>query len=78
MTAATAIAAAWLGYMPQDVDQNTVRTFAYLIFFACLGIVLFGGKIYNALEKVQLFMVVWIIGYLVTIDRQLVLQEQRQ
>ena len=68
MTAATAIAAASLGYMPQDADQNTVRTFAYLVFFACLGIVLFGGKIYNALEKVQLFMVVWIIGYLVIID----------
>ena len=54
--------------MPQDADGGTVRVFAYLIFFACLGIVLFGGKIYNALEKVQLFMVVWIIGYLVVID----------
>lgn len=52
MTAATALAAAWLGYMPQDVDSGTVRLFAYLIFFVCLGIVLFGGKIYNALEKV--------------------------
>ena len=68
MTAATALAAAWLGYMPQDADGGTVRTFAYLIFFACLGIVLFGGKIYNALEKVQLFMVIWIISYLVVID----------
>ena len=68
MTAATALGAAWLGYMPQDADSGTVRLFAYLIFFACLGIVLFGGKIYNALEKVQLFMVVWIIGYLVVID----------
>jgi Mn2+/Fe2+ NRAMP family transporter len=68
MTAATAIAAAWLGYMPQDADQNTVRVFAFAIFFICLGIVMFGGKIYNALEKVQLFMVVWIIGYLVIID----------
>ena len=68
MTAATALAAAWLGYMPQDADSGTVRLFAYFIFFACLGIVLFGGKIYNALEKVQLFMVVWIIGYLVVID----------
>ena len=68
MTAATALAAAWLGYMPQDADGGTVRIFAYLIFFACLGIVLFGGKIYNALEKVQLFMVIWIISYLVVID----------
>ena len=68
MTAATALAAAWLGYMPQEADGGTVRIFAYLIFFACLGIVLFGGKIYNALEKVQLFMVIWIIGYLVVID----------
>ena len=68
MTAATALAAAWLGYMPQDADSGTVRLFAYLIFFACLGIVLFGGKIYNALEKVQLFMVIWIISYLVVID----------
>ena len=68
MTAATALAAAWIGYMPQDADSGTVRLFAYLIFFACLGIVLFGGKIYNALEKVQLFMVIWIISYLVAID----------
>ena len=68
MTAATALAAAWLGYMPQDADGGTVRVFAYLIFFSCLGIVLFGGKIYNSLEKVSLFMVVWIIGYLVIVD----------
>jgi hypothetical protein len=33
-----------------------------------LGIVLFGKKIYNALEKVQLVMVIWIIGYLLLID----------
>lgn len=72
MTAATALAAAWLGYMPQDADGGTVRLFAFAIFFICLGIVLFGGKIYNALEKVQLFMVVWIIGYLVIIDLFLV------
>ena len=72
MTAATALAAAWLGYLPQDADGGTVRLFAFAIFFLCLGIVLFGGKIYNALEKVQLFMVVWIIGYLVIIDLFLV------
>lgn len=72
MTAATALAAAWLGYMPQDADQNTVRIFAYIIFFGCLAIVMFGGKIYNALEKVLLFMVVWIIGYLVIVDLVLV------
>ncbi len=68
MAAATALAAAWIGYMPTDADQNTVRIFAYLIFFGCLAIVMFGGKIYNALEKVLLFMVVWIIGYLVIVD----------
>lgn len=68
MAAATAVAAAWLGYMPADADQGTVRVFAYIIFFVCLTIVLFGGKIYNALEKVQLVMVVWIIGYLLIID----------
>ncbi len=67
-TAATAIAAAWLGYMPGEGDQGTVRLFAYLAFFLCLGIVLFGKKIYNALEKVQLAMVIWIIGYLLLID----------
>ena len=72
MTAATALAAAWIGHMPVESDQNTVRIFAFLIFFACLGIVMFGGKIYNALEKVQLFMVVWIIGYLVIVDLFLV------
>ena len=72
MTAATALAAAWIGYMPQDADSGTVRLFAYIIFFACLGVVLFGGKIYNALEKVQLFMVIWIISYLVVIDLFLV------
>ena len=72
MTAATALAAAWLGYMPQEAHGGTVRLFAFAIFFVCLGIVLFGGKIYNALEKVQLFMVVWIIGYLVIIDLFLV------
>ncbi len=72
MTAATALAAAWLGYMPDDTDQGTVRIFAFIIFFGCLAIVAFGGKIYNSLEKVILFMVVWIIGYLVIIDLFLV------
>ena len=72
MTAATALAAAWIGRMPMESDQNTVRIFAFLIFFACLGIVMFGGKIYNALEKAQLFMVIWIIGYLVIVDLFLV------
>ena len=43
-TAATAIAAAWLGYMPGEADQGTVRLFAYLAFFLCLGIVLFGKE----------------------------------
>lgn len=90
MTAATALAAAWLGRMPTSViatpggaddaavlaqiaaDENTVRIFAYLIFFGCIAIVMFGKKIYNSLEKVLLFMVVWIIGYLVVIDLFLV------
>lgn len=72
MTAATALGAAWLGYLPGETDQNTVRFFAYLIFFGCLGIVMFGGKIYNALEKVLLFMVIWILGYLVIVDVVLV------
>ena len=75
MTAATALAAAWLGYLPSDdllSDQNTVRLFAYLIFFACLLIVTFGGKVYNALEKVQLVAVVIIISYLVVIDLTMV------
>jgi len=53
-------------------DKNTVRIFAYLIFFGCIAIVMFGKKIYNALEKVLLFMVVWIIGYLVVVDLFLV------
>lgn len=72
MAAATALAAAWIGRMPAEADQNTVRIFAYIIFFACLAIIMFGGKIYNALEKVLLFMVVWIIGYLVIVDLILV------
>jgi Mn2+/Fe2+ NRAMP family transporter len=33
-TAATALAAVWLGYMPQEADQNTVRVLAYITFFA--------------------------------------------
>ena len=72
VAAATALAAAWLGKMPLESDQNTVRVFAYLIFFGCLAIIMFGGKICNALEKVLLFMVIWIIGYLVIVDLILV------
>lgn len=72
MAAATALAAAWIGQMPTEAEQNTVRVFAYIIFFACLAIIMFGGKIYNALEKVLLFMVIWIISYLVIVDLILV------
>ncbi|MAF12383.1 hypothetical protein CMK11_18210 [Candidatus Poribacteria bacterium] len=71
-TAATALAAVLLGKMPTAENEGLVRSLAYMTFFACLFICLFGGKVYNALEKGELLMVVWIIGYLVLIDLFLV------
>ncbi|MSS72694.1 MAG: hypothetical protein EXS64_14565 [Candidatus Latescibacteria bacterium] len=65
--AATALAAAWFGRMPGVEDRETVRGFAYLIFLSCLALVMFGGKIYNTIEKAEIFFVVWILGYLLFI-----------
>lgn len=65
--AATALAAAWLGRMPGAADRETVIGFAYLTFFSCLALVTFGGKIYNTIEKAELFFVIWIIGYLLLV-----------
>jgi len=67
-TAATAIAAAWFGRMPGDVDAPMVRLFAYATFGLCVAIVLFGRKIYDALEKAQFVMVAVILAYLAFVD----------
>lgn len=77
--AATAVAAAWLTlggaqeFGPAVVarlkeEETLIRAFAYLIFALCVGLVLFGGKIYNMLKATITFMVVWILGYLILVD----------
>jgi hypothetical protein len=78
--AATAVAAAWLTigsgtgeFGPAVVarlkdEEALVRTCAYLIFALCVGLVLFGGKVYNMLKASITFMVVWILGYLILVD----------
>jgi hypothetical protein len=62
--AAVALAAAYLGRLPTQEDQALVRTLGYGVFLACFIPLVFGGKIYNALEKVMVVKLILVLGYL--------------
>ena len=67
--AAVPFVAAFLGHIPADtgVENLYVRWSAYGIFLAAFLPLVFGGKIYNALEKVMVAKIVLVLGYLLFI-----------
>lgn len=62
--AAVPLAAAFLGRLPAAEDAELVRRIGYAIFLASFLPLLFGGKIYNALERVMVTKIVLVLGYL--------------
>lgn len=62
--AAVPLAAVMLGRLPGAQDDALVRPLSYAIFLASFVPLIFGGKIYNALEKVMLAKLVLVLGYL--------------
>ncbi|MGH9722659.1 MAG: Nramp family divalent metal transporter [Bryobacteraceae bacterium] len=62
--AAVPLAAVILQRLPTAADDTLVRGLGYAIFLSAFIPLIFGGKIYNALEKVMLTKLVIVLGYL--------------
>lgn len=62
--AAVPLAAVILGRLPAAADDSLVRNLSYLIFLSAFVPLIFGGKIYNALEKVMVVKLVLVLGFL--------------
>jgi hypothetical protein len=62
--AAVPLAAVFLGRLPTAQDDALVRGLGYCIFLAAFVPLIFGGKIYNALERVMVTKLVFVLGYL--------------
>jgi hypothetical protein len=62
--AAVPLAAVILGRLPTGADDSLVRGLSYAIFLSAFVPLIFGGKIYNALEKVMVTKLVLILTYL--------------
>ncbi|MFW6124862.1 MAG: Nramp family divalent metal transporter, partial [Pirellulales bacterium] len=64
--AAVPLVAAFLGHLPAEAggEALAVRLTGYGIFAAAFVPLIFGGKIYNALEKVMVAKIVLVLGYL--------------
>lgn len=68
--AAVPLAAVILGRLPTGADEALVKTLGYAIFLAAFVPLIFGGKIYNALEKlmvVKLALVLAFLGFVVAV-----------
>lgn len=63
--AAVALASAWLGRLPENSDGGLVKSLSYAIFLSAFVPLIFGGKIYNALEKVMVAKLVVVLTYLI-------------
>jgi hypothetical protein len=66
-TAAVPVASMWLGHIPRDGltdETNLVRWISYSLFCAAFLPLIFGGKVYNALERVMVTKLVLVLGYL--------------
>lgn len=66
--AAIPLAAALLGRMPNADDHALVRNLGYGIFLSAFVPLIFGRKVYNAVEAIMSAKVVLVLGYLVIID----------
>ena len=73
--AAVPLAAAWLGRMPDAADDALVRSLGYAIFLGAFAPLIFGGKIYNAVERVMSLKVAFVLGYLAVLDLTVVSPE---
>jgi len=62
--AAVPLASVILGRLPTAADDTLVRGLGYAIFLAAFLPLIFGGKIYNALERVMVTKLVLVLGYL--------------
>ena len=62
--AAVPLAAVILGQLPGAEDDALVRTLSYVIFLSGLSALLFGGKIYNMIERIMVTKLVVVLGYL--------------
>ncbi|MEZ5399265.1 MAG: Nramp family divalent metal transporter [Bryobacteraceae bacterium] len=62
--AAVPLAASILGRLPTTADAAFVKTLGYCIFLVAFIPLIFGGKVYNALERVMVTKLVVILTYL--------------
>ena len=62
--AAVPLAAVILGRLPAQADAGFVRTLGYIVFLSAFVPLIFGGKIYTALERVMVTKLVLILAYL--------------
>jgi hypothetical protein len=62
--AAVPLAAIILGRLPTGTDAGLVRYLGYAVFLSAFLPLIFGGKIYNALERVMVTKLVLILAYL--------------
>ncbi len=62
--AAIPLATVVLGRLPSAADDALTRGLSYAVFLACFVPLIFGGKIYNALEKLMVAKLVLVLSYL--------------
>ncbi len=62
--AAVPLAAVILGRLPGAQDDALVRGLGYAIFLSAFVPLIFGGKVYNALERVMVAKLILVLGYL--------------
>ncbi len=62
--AAIPLAAVILGRLPTAADDSLVRGLGYAVFLSAFVPLIFGGKIYNAIEKVMVAKLVLVLGFL--------------
>lgn len=65
--AAVPLAAVILGRLPGAADGDLVRSLSYAIFLTAFVPLIFGGKVYNMLERVMITKLVIILAYLLFI-----------
>ncbi len=62
--AAVPLAAAFLGRLPDAGDDSLIRNLGYAVFLTAFVPLIFGGKIYNAIERLMVTKIVLVLGYL--------------
>jgi hypothetical protein len=62
--AAVPLASVFLGRLPTAADAGLVKGLGYVIFLCAFIPLIFGGKVYNSLEKVMTVKLVLVLGYL--------------